>query len=96
MIRDALPGKFFQLFIGIAEPLSLLVKRSRKFFAFEPLFKVDEIEQRVQEPAVLSRLSEESEISAPRTAFMIAISKEVPIAMTSPVAFMRVPSSRFA
>ena len=47
-------------------------------------------------PSYLSRLREEREISAPRTAFIIAISNEVPIAMTSPVAFMRVPSSRFA
>ena len=47
-------------------------------------------------PSYLSRLREEREISAPRTAFMIAISKEVPIDITSPVAFMRVPSSRLA
>ena len=42
----------------------------------------------------LGWLSVSSEISAPRTAFMIACSKEVPIAMTSPVAFMREPSVR--
>ena len=36
------------------------------------------------------------DISAPRTAFIIACSKVVPIAITSPVAFICVPSLRFA
>ena len=45
---------------------------------------------------ILGMLSVPSEISAPRTAFIMAISKPVPIAITSPVAFMRVPSVRFA
>ena len=46
--------------------------------------------------AILGILRVLSEISAPRTAFIIAISKLVPIAMTSPVAFILVPSVRLA
>ena len=39
---------------------------------------------------------EESPSSAERTAFISACSKEVPIAMTSPVAIIWVPRVRFA
>ena len=42
------------------------------------------------------RLSDFTPISAPRAAFIIAVSKLCPIAMTSPVAFICVPSFRDA
>ena len=45
---------------------------------------------------IVSRFNVSSDISAPRTAFIIAASKLSAMDITSPVAFICVPSSRFA
>ena len=47
-------------------------------------------------PLASARLSVSSLISAPRTAFISAISNDGAMAMTSPVAFICVPSARLA
>ena len=48
------------------------------------------------QPAYFLSVRLSLDISAPRTAFMMACSNVVPIAITSPVAFICVPSLRFA
>ena len=52
VVRHALPGEFFQLMVGIAEALALFVQGAGQLFAAQALFKLDQIVELMQEPAV--------------------------------------------